>query len=82
MMAYNYVIDGTSKSKNVLEFLGDNSFGIYFSHIAVMSVIRLIPVYDRCVPYPFNAIITLVLTTICVLLGKRILGEYSRFLAL
>ena len=82
LMAYNYVIHGTTKNVRGLELLGDNSFGIYFSHLAVMAVINLIPVYTRYVPYPITAVITIVLTTICVLLGKRILGKYSRYLAL
>ena len=46
----------------------------------------LIPLIDRFAKskftYPITAVITIVLTTICVLLGKRILGKYSRYLAL
>lgn len=46
----------------------------------------LIPLIDRLAKskftYPITAVITIVLTTICVLLGKRILGKYSRYLAL
>jgi len=82
LMAYNYVIYGKIRNVKVLQLLGDNSFGIYFSHLAVMAVIRHIPVYTRYVTYPITAIITIVLTTTCVLLGKRILGKYSGYLAL
>lgn len=82
LIAYNYVTHGTTKNAKILKLLGDNSFGIYFSHLAVMAVIDHIPVYTRYVPYPITAVITIVLTTICVLLGRRILGKYSRYLAL
>lgn len=82
LMAYNYVIHGTTRNVKVLELLGDNSFGIYFSHLAVMAVIVHIPVYTRYVSYPITAVITIVLTTICVLIGKKIGGKYSKYLAL
>ena len=82
LMAYNYVIHGAAKNVRVLELLGNNSFGIYFSHLAVMTVIDLVPVYTKYVPYPITGVVTIALTTICVLLGKRILGKYSRYLAL
>ncbi|MBR3836099.1 MAG: acyltransferase [Clostridia bacterium] len=82
LMAYNYVIHGAVRNIKVLELLGDNSFGIYFSHLAVMAVIEHIPVYTSYVTYPITAVITIVLTTICVLLGKRVLGKYSKYLAL
>lgn len=85
LIAYNYVnYSATNKYKGlkVLKLLGDNSFGIYFSHLAVMAVIARIPAYTEYVPYPINAVIALVLTTICVLLGRRILGKYSRYFSL
>lgn len=82
LMAYNYLIHGTARNIKILELLGDNSFGIYFSHRAVMSVITYIPAYTSYVTYPLTAVITIALTTICVLLGKRILGKYSKYLAL
>lgn len=82
LMAYNYVINGKSRRIKVLELLRDNSFGIYFSHMAVMIIIGYIPVYTRSVTYPMTAVITIVLTTTCVLLGKSILGRYSIYLAL
>lgn len=79
LMAYNYVINGKSRRIKVLELLGDNSFG---THMAVMIIIGYIPVYTRYVTYPMTAVITIVLTTTCVLLGKRIFGKYSIYLAL
>ena len=82
LMAYNYILHGTNKSVKLLELLGDNSFGIYFSHIAVMAVIRKIPWYTKLVAYPATAVVTIVITTILVLFGKRFFGKYSKYLAL
>lgn len=82
LIAYNFIINGKDRNLKTLKLLGDNSFGIYFSHIAVMAVISLIPGYRQYVPYPINAVVAVVLTTICVLLGRRILGKFSKYLAL
>ncbi|MGN0450939.1 MAG: acyltransferase [Acutalibacteraceae bacterium] len=82
LMAYNYVIYGKTRNVKVLELLGNNSFGIYFSHLAVMAVVHHIPMYNRYVTYPITAVITIVLTIFCVLLGKRLLGKQARYLAL
>lgn len=82
LMAYNYAMHGKTMNLKILKLLGDNSFGIYFSHIAVMYVIGCIPLYAKYIIYPINAVITIALTTVCVLIGKRILGKYSIYLAL
>lgn len=82
MIAYSYITRGETRTLKMLKVLGDNSFGIYFSHLAVMAVINRVPVYDIYVSYPFTAVVSLGLTTVCVLLGKRVLGKYSKYLAL
>lgn len=80
LMAYNYVIRDKSRNGKLLELLGDHSFGIYFSHLAVMAVLRQIPGYTRYVTYPFNAVIAVVFTAAFVMLGKSVLGKYSKYL--
>ncbi|MBR3812105.1 MAG: acyltransferase [Agathobacter sp.] len=85
MMAYKYILSTKTLNTNinkVFRFLGDISFGIYFSHKAVMGILSLIPYYSKYVIFPFNALAALVATTICVVLGKRILGKYGKYLAL
>lgn len=82
LMIYNYINSDGHKNINALKFLGDNSFGIYFSHIAVMTVLSYIPFYSKIVPYPINAIIVILLNVICIYVGKKILGKYSKYLAL
>ena len=61
--------------------LGNNSFGIYFSHIAVMAVLSIIPFYDNVV-YPLNAVIVIVVNMAFIYIGKKVLGKYSKYLAL
>lgn len=82
LVIYNYINSDSYKNIKVLKLLGDNSFGIYFSHIAVMNVLSHIPFYSTIVPYPINAMIVLLLNIICIYIGKKILGKYSKYLAL
>ena len=75
------------ESEKCLEFkalhiLGECSFGIYFSHLAIMAVLNHIPQYTRVAFYPLNAIIALLISLCFVLGGKRVLGKYSRYFAL
>lgn len=82
LMAYNYIISYRKENMKILKLLGDNSFGIYFSHFVIMAIINKIPFYTQYISYPMTAIIALIITTICVLIGKRFLGKFSRYLAL
>lgn len=82
IMAYQFIYSSRECHNVVLKKLGDISFGIYFSHIAVMSVLGILPFYKRLTPYPINAIIVIIVTSLCVYLGKRILGKYAKYLAL
>lgn len=82
LIAYNYVLNTENKNIPILKLLGDNSFGIYFSHIAVMNVIRFIPFFNEYVLYPISSVVFVFATLGCVLLGKKILGRFSKYLAL
>ncbi|MBR6407319.1 MAG: acyltransferase [Clostridia bacterium] len=64
-----------------LHLLGDCSFGIYFSHMAFMLILSMIPWYSEYVFYPLNAIIILLISCCFVLIGKRLLGKFGRYLA-
>lgn len=77
MLAYNYIMSDKYKKVYVLKLLGDNSFGIYFSHIAVMIFLNFIPYYTEYVIYPFNAIVAVVYSTIFVMIGRKIFGKLS-----
>ena len=82
IMAYRFIYSSHECHNVVLKKLGDISFGIYFSHIAVMYVLGILPFYERLTPYPINAIIVIIVTSLCVYLGKTILGKYAKYLAL
>ena len=82
LLAYNYITNDCEGRSQVFKLLGDNAFGIYFSHMAVMGVLNFIPGYLQYAVYPLNAIISLSLSVIFVLLGKKILGNFSKYLAL
>lgn len=85
LIAYRYVFGNyelkCSKCK-LLKLIGDDSFGIYFGHIAVMTVLQQIPFYLQYVIYPINAVITVIVTLFCVEIGKKALGKYAVYLAL
>jgi peptidoglycan/LPS O-acetylase OafA/YrhL len=67
---------------NILKYIGDISFGIYFSHLAVMMVLEQIPFYSNIDIFPLNGMIALVASMVCIIIGKKILGKYSKYLAL
>lgn len=82
LLAYKYIcLDRVYKIK-WLKLLGDYSFGIYFSHLAIQYVLVIIPFYSKFVIFPLNVIVVTVSTTICVYIGNKILGKYAKYLAL
>lgn len=83
LMAYWYISNDKIKMKNkFLILVGDCSFGIYLSHIAIMKVLNLIPFYSH-IPYVLNSILVTLLSLICVIIGKKICGvRISKWLGL
>ncbi len=77
----NYEVQ-KNKTTNIMKYIGDISFGIYFSHLAVMMVFRHIPFYLSVDVFPLNGIITLIVSTVCIIIGRKIFGKYSKYLAL
>lgn len=59
-----------------------NSFGVCFSHMAVKLVSGVIPYYKTVMVFPLNAIISLLVTSVLVHIGRYILGKKSKYLAL
>lgn len=82
LLAYKYIETENTLAPKTLRFLGGYSFGIFFSHLAVMSVLNLIPFYRNIIIYPFNAIITITITLICAVIGKKLLGRIAKYFAL
>jgi len=83
MLAYKYIVnDRFNKEIKPLRILGDYSFGIYFSHMAIMGAVsRLIPFYDGLL-FPIKILIVILVTFLCVFVGRKILGKYAKYLAL
>ena len=82
IIAHRVIISEKPLKQNLLRLLGDCSFGIYFSHSAVMAVLAKLPYYSQYVRYPINAIIAVLLSLICVQIGQKFLGPYGKYLAL
>lgn len=82
LLAYRFIYSERECNAKLLKKLGDFSFGIFYSHIAVMMVLQKLPYYSTFAVFPINAIITLIVTTGCVYIGGRILGKYAKYFAL
>lgn len=82
MLAYRCINSGKLLKSKILCLLGDSSFGIYFSHLAVMAILSKLPFYSQYVIYPINAIIAILSSLVFVLIGKKVLGRYGKYFAL
>ena len=61
--------------KKFLKVLGDNSFGIYLSHMLIIRILnKLVPMANV---FPINAIFVIMISTVCVMMAHRILGKYA-----
>lgn len=81
MLAYRFVYAEKEYNNKILNLLGNYSFAIYFSHIAVIKLLAMIPLYSKLV-FPLNSIIVIILDVILIFIGKKILGKHSKYLAL
>ena len=83
MLCYYYIINDKFKRKNkLLVLIGDCSFGIYLSFAMVILVLRRLPFYSS-LPFIVNTVVILSVCLVCVIIGKKILGEkFSKYLGL
>lgn len=84
LLSYKYISSNNSeqiKENKILKLLGDYSFGIYFSHLAVMMILNKIPSYSTYIIYPLNALMTCIFCILCVFIGRTILGKHHGLLA-
>lgn len=82
VLAYRYLNSEIIPKPGILHFWGDISFGIFFSHLAVMSVLGQLTFYRRFLVYPLNASVVIAITSLCVMIGRKALGKYAKYLAL
>lgn len=65
---------------NSLYHIGNFSFGIYFSHLAIMQILRTLPFYLQ-IYFPFNGLIVIIVSYIFVYLGRKTLKGYAKYFA-
>lgn len=82
ILAYKFIISKNKIEIKFLYLLGNYSFGIYFCHLMIMSFLSYIPYYSKYIIYPINAIVVIFLSFIFVVIGRKIFGKYSKYLAL
>lgn len=79
-LAYNFICSDKTIKMKLLYRIGNFSFGIYFSHLAIMQVLRILPFYLQ-IYFPFNGLIVIIVSYIFVYLGKKVLKEYAKYFA-
>lgn len=69
-----------NKFSSLFKLIGDNSFGIFFCHIAIMMVLNKIPGYKSIAIFPLNGIIALIISLLFTILVKRLFKSYAKYL--
>ena len=67
----------------ILYIIGNCSFGIYYSHMVFVLLLRHVSFYSAISPilFPIIAITILMISLCLVLVGKKVLGKYSKYFA-
>ena len=81
ILAFRYIEADSTRTLPVLVTFGDYSFGIYFSHMLIITLLAMIPGYTKYVIYPFNAIVVIILNLGIVMAGRVILGRFAKYIA-
>ncbi len=81
-LIYWYLGTESAPAPKIFHFLGGYSFGIFFAHLAVMAILKHVPYYIEYVIFPLNAVVTIASTLLCVVIGRKLLGKYAKYLAL
>ena len=82
LLAYKFICSDNRMSMKSLKILGDKSFGIFFSHIAIMRVLGKLPYFKDIAIYPLNAVITILFCLVFVFIGGKLLGRFAACFAL
>ena len=81
ILAFRYIESESMRMPSLLEILGNNSFGIFFSHLFIKKMLSIIPGYTDYVFYPLSTIILLIISLTVVIVGNKILGMFSKYVA-
>ena len=82
ILSYKYIFSNRENMISAIKRLGDISFGIFFSNIAVMRVLELIPGYIRLARFPINAVLTIIACSLFIIICKQLLGKYGKYMAI
>lgn len=85
VLAHNFILKTSNSScvlLRLLKIIGNYSFGIFFSHLAIMHLLQYLPMYKKMDIYPMNGILVLGLALLLTCIGHKIFGKYSSYLAL
>lgn len=82
LLAYRFTYCAKAYSSKILLVLGNYAFGIYFSHLLIMFVLRFIPYYEKYVIYPVNAVVAGAASLAVCVFMKKALQKHSWFMGL
>lgn len=69
-----------NKLSSLFKLIGDNSFGIFFCHIAIMMALKKVPGYNDIAIFPLNGVIALLISLLFTLSAKKLLKDYAKYL--
>ncbi|MBR6619481.1 MAG: acyltransferase [Clostridia bacterium] len=81
ILAYRFVNSEKEYNFRILEFFGNHSFGIFFSHPAIKYFFNLIPLFFNYALFPLNTVIILAADILLIIVFKKLLGKHSKYLA-
>lgn len=61
----------------LMVLIGDNSFGIYLSHLMIMGLLAYLPAYSF-IPFPLNSLLILTISLLLCMAGTQIRSLFKR----
>lgn len=62
----------------LMVLIGDNSFGIYLSHLMIMGLLAYLPDYDL-IPFPLNSLLILTISLLLCMAGTHVRRLFHRW---
>ncbi len=84
LIIYTYINSDTFKGNcKLLLLIGNYSFSIYISHCMIILLLNKVLPFWKSISFGINSLIVLIITLLCVIIGKKIFGErISKYLGL
>ena len=83
LLVKDWITDSKIKNNfllNILKEIGNMSFAIYLSHILIINILSKF--VTKVYFFPLNSILVLILSCLCVIIGRRILKNLSKYMGL